>query len=365
MPLERTAPAVVLRPARVVWLDVAKGVGILLVVYGHVSSGLIDAGVLNRDSAAAAACDLVYTFHMPLFFFLSGIWLKRAAAKRYSNFLGERLRTIAYPYFVWSTLQFVANLAMARYTNGAPAGIAQLVTILYRPQAQFWFLYVLFILVVGVTPVLKLPFGAMMAVIVSVAAYATYPFAAANNAPTGSQILHFAVYVALGAALGPALTRVRSDRIVRAACLALALASLAVLVRWFWRAGDVGPLRLAVASLLGMLGVIAAGVAIGESPLARVLAFLGRRSLEIYVAHVLAAAGMRIMLVQLYEISDPMTHLVLDTAAGVALPLALWWATEFLRPNFFFTLRAEPGTPGAASSSPEPPPTSAGQTRAA
>lgn len=49
-------------------IDVAKGLGILLVIVGHVMSPVMgDNGVLNRMYT------LMYTFHMPLFFFLSGL----------------------------------------------------------------------------------------------------------------------------------------------------------------------------------------------------------------------------------------------------------------------------------------------------
>ena len=48
---------------RIEWIDFAKGLTILLVVVGHtISNGLI------RGS--------IFSFHMPLFFFLSGITLK-------------------------------------------------------------------------------------------------------------------------------------------------------------------------------------------------------------------------------------------------------------------------------------------------
>lgn len=47
---------------RETWIDVLKGIGIILVVIGHVSLG----NTLNS---------WIYTFHMPLFFSVSGyLW---------------------------------------------------------------------------------------------------------------------------------------------------------------------------------------------------------------------------------------------------------------------------------------------------
>ena len=46
-------------PTRIGWIDTAKGIGLLCVILGHLSIPLVDAWV--------------YFFHMPLFFFLSGV----------------------------------------------------------------------------------------------------------------------------------------------------------------------------------------------------------------------------------------------------------------------------------------------------
>jgi len=54
--------------ARIEWIDIAKGLGIMCVVLGHVS----DAGI---------AAKIVYLFHMPLFFILSGYLFRPASAK--------------------------------------------------------------------------------------------------------------------------------------------------------------------------------------------------------------------------------------------------------------------------------------------
>ena len=57
---------------RIAWIDAARGIGIVLVVIGHVEGGLIDAGIQSGASWAWPSYGL-YTFHMPLFFFLAGL----------------------------------------------------------------------------------------------------------------------------------------------------------------------------------------------------------------------------------------------------------------------------------------------------
>ncbi len=53
------------------WVDYAKGIGILLVVYGHVARGLFNANIDMPTAFYHMADSVVYSFHMPLFFFLS------------------------------------------------------------------------------------------------------------------------------------------------------------------------------------------------------------------------------------------------------------------------------------------------------
>ena len=54
--------------SRIPWVDVAKGLGIALVFYGHFVQCFIDLGV----PAAAGQMRWIYSFHMPFFFLLVG-----------------------------------------------------------------------------------------------------------------------------------------------------------------------------------------------------------------------------------------------------------------------------------------------------
>ena len=50
------------------WVNNAKGLGIILVVFGHVWRGINAKGLLNNTTFLFID-DLVYSFHMPLFFY--------------------------------------------------------------------------------------------------------------------------------------------------------------------------------------------------------------------------------------------------------------------------------------------------------
>lgn len=69
---------------RIPWIDTAKGIGLLCVIAGHLSIPYLDTWV--------------YFFHMPLFFFLSGLVFS-GGKYDFPTFLKKRLKSLVVPYF--------------------------------------------------------------------------------------------------------------------------------------------------------------------------------------------------------------------------------------------------------------------------
>lgn len=79
---------------RIVWIDYARVIGIWLVVLGH--------------SFCSETMKLyIYSFHMPLFFLLSGIFWKNLT---YKDFLRRKLKTLIIPYVVFNLLVYGLNI---------------------------------------------------------------------------------------------------------------------------------------------------------------------------------------------------------------------------------------------------------------
>ena len=71
---------------RIEWIDMAKGYGILLVIYGHID----EFGTIGR---------WIYSFHVPIFFLLSGYVFNSDGG--WKQFLKKKCRTILVPYFAY------------------------------------------------------------------------------------------------------------------------------------------------------------------------------------------------------------------------------------------------------------------------
>lgn len=77
---------------RISWIDVARGIGIFLIVFGHTSGG----GFLTQ---------VLYAFHVPLFFFLTGtVYRKKQSLK---TFFLTKIKRLLIPYWVWGIVSIL------------------------------------------------------------------------------------------------------------------------------------------------------------------------------------------------------------------------------------------------------------------
>lgn len=74
-------------------LDIAKGICIILMVIGH-------------SYPPPILHDVIYMFHMPCFFMISGYLLKPSYIQDIPLFVKKRLKSLWYPFFIW-TVAFI------------------------------------------------------------------------------------------------------------------------------------------------------------------------------------------------------------------------------------------------------------------
>ena len=121
---------------RVEYIDIARGIGILLVALAHADVSIFSP-YLHK---------FIYSFHMPLFFFLSGYFFNPDLPFR--AFLKKRSSAILKPYFVTIILIYIASLS---FTNMRFATVISRIakslyaTGYYIDWVQLWFLPSLFV----------------------------------------------------------------------------------------------------------------------------------------------------------------------------------------------------------------------------
>ena len=106
----------------------------------------VESGVLSNSQWSKFTDCYIYVFHVPLFFFLAGLFVARSSAHRtFHDYLIDKISVIAYPYFLWSLLEGLIQIFASRYTNNH-FNILYLIRIIYNPIDQYWFMYVLFLM---------------------------------------------------------------------------------------------------------------------------------------------------------------------------------------------------------------------------
>lgn len=103
-------------------VDISKGIGILLSIFGHLNYTFVHA--------------FIYMFHMPLFYFISG-FLFKPQKYTFKQFILRKLRTIVVPYFVLGAI----IMAFDYFGHGKVQIVELLVQRRYLP---LWFLTSLF-----------------------------------------------------------------------------------------------------------------------------------------------------------------------------------------------------------------------------
>lgn len=135
---------------RMQWVDSLKGFLISLVVLGHVVQSMIDSNVFfSSNESLTLIFDWIYSFHMHLFFLVSGYlykssWIKRVHARDFWKMLLNKEMNLIVLYIEFSLLLGILKM-FAGGSVKEPVGIYDLLMIPFNPISVFWFLHVLII----------------------------------------------------------------------------------------------------------------------------------------------------------------------------------------------------------------------------
>ncbi len=271
-------------------LDRAKGLAILLVVFGHLVARGDPAGVEWYEPLRRA----VYAFHMPFFLYLSGVVAAYSGAafappRRWGALAAGRARRLLVPFFAIGFLVLALKLAVggAVYVDNAPAGWRAGVTGLFwdtaaSPARSVWYVFVLFVFGLAAPVLVWLGRGGL-AVLVA-AAFAAYlvPLPARLYADDcGRYAVFFALGVVAGAA-GPGWLRL-VDRHWRALAWPFGL-----MLGWVVARGDFVsyPVTLFFTGVMAM-PVLHGFVRTFRDSAALIFLWLGRYSFMIYLFNTL------------------------------------------------------------------------------
>lgn len=334
---------------RIKWLDSARGLGIILVVIGHALGGLIDSKLGANQDVFRQLFFAIYTFHMPLFFLLSGLMVTKRLEKGQGIFLRGLIPSIIWPYFLWSVIQFSIIYGLGSLVNRpAESYWPVILSLPWNTVSQFWFLYALFWM--HILSVLLIPRLGREGFVLFALALKSLALILILPVPVKlvcNHLFFYAVGVWLMTAGLETLVIKRGllvkTLVLPGIALVVILATLVAAPRYgsdimLLGAGspEIANLAWRFPAMAASIFGVAAVVAIASLPRiadSRILLWLGRMTMPIFVLHVMFLAGTRIALMRFGLAVDPVLILGISVAAGLVGPLIVERITRALGLN--------------------------------
>lgn len=315
-------------------LDVAKGLAITAIVVSHVLRGLASPDTVPRlSSAFLEVDDGLYTWHVALFAVVAGAFLPSGVGRRgAAGYLRPRVLLFTYLYLLWTVLQ-AGQQQLEAALAGDPVDLRAFLRSFLTAYGQLWWLA--FMVLAMVTAVLLSPWltrgrAVVSSVVVGAVAVAAWGWSGPWVFEEGLALLAFFWF---GLLLGRGgLSRLTGSAVTPWCAVVGLTVGVALLAgsdpmpptSWLGTRTTEGVALGIAASVALCAGVLALAGTLARTPMAGPLGLLGERSLEIFVAHILAIAGAGAVLARL-GVESLATEIAVCTVSGLVLPLGVWW----------------------------------------
>ena len=312
------------RSKRIEWIDLCKGIAIILVVIGHMFRGFTSSGMYNKYNEIFSYIDYtIYSFHMPLFFIISGVLYRKGrkinTVEKYWRFIRKKFNVLMIPYFIFSWIQIIIKLIMSSSVNNK-VGYESFINILFKPIEQFWFLYVLMIIFM-IMPIIDIIINNRIKTIVIVLI-----FIIVRILPIKLGVIGNAFYNLLYFYVGCIIANIYGKLFKKNTCISLFIVYITInFVVYILPISNVlSNIGNYIMAIVGSLLVIEATKVFQykENIVVNILKAIGKHSMAIYLLHIILASGIRIILLKL-GINNMVIQVIFGFIFGIFIPIIL------------------------------------------
>lgn len=318
--------------ARLLDIDTAKGIGIVLVVVGHVVSQQVPAGHEWYQQLKTA----IYLFHMPFFMYLSGYVLGYAGSDRSEGagrFIARRADRLLLPFFAFGLLIIAGKVVFSQIVhvdNTQDSLLAYLDGLLVHtsrsPATSVWYLYAAFVYALLFRFVV-VPFPRMLPVLIAAGLVLTQ--VEVESLLYADRVLRHAAFFFIGVWIGQR-RGVMADLLARRGWMTvIVFAALLGLAQWL--ASPLTALAVALASIPA-LHFAATRLAAAHDP---VFLFFGRYTMAIYLFNTICIGlvkGFGFLVVK-WDGNAFYAYFLILTLAGLFLPVLIRLVVEHVTPG--------------------------------
>lgn len=127
---------------RIEWIDTLRGLAMFFVIWGHVFP--TNKGRIRK---------YIYSFHLPLFFFISGLTFRNSDKLPFKDFLKKKFKGLIIPYIVINIVCYIVMLILYNcnlvnnfsYLKDALGILYSNNSTFFQPSSPSWFLITLFL----------------------------------------------------------------------------------------------------------------------------------------------------------------------------------------------------------------------------
>lgn len=317
---------------RIEWIDALKGFAILIVVIGHCSADCLASNTFpSYTNIIKVINDSIYSFHMPLFFTISGYVFY--LSKSYYKY---KLKVLDFTiiYVVWSFLMWLSKFVMGNRINN-PVTIESLFKIIYQPIMVYWYLYVLIIFYI-VFSVFKITnvdrkLVVVFAIIAIFDRYFNFDIGIMNA------VLYHMYFWVLGGYIASSdfVLKLSESKIVL--CLVVCIGNI---VFYFQHVAFIGIVPISKSIILATAASILLFTIFCRNRYGakKLLNLFGKNVLAIYVVHCFITAGLRVVF-KLVHLNNVYLYFLLGTLLGLIVPILMFKACSR---NIFLSMLFSP-----------------------
>lgn len=309
-------------------VDIVKGIAIILVAYGHTAQGMIHRGWWATPGAFFSD-KFIYSFHMPAFFFVAGLFVAGSIRKRGGRrFTVEKLKTILYPYVLFAVLSAAIGPLTSRFKVSSDPFVMKVFLLNLVDGQASWFLFVLFVCLMLALATVRVP--AWLRFVVAAAVGMTPSF----GPPLTNQVLREFCFLAVGMWVGTGIYRLERVRTATAAMGFAALGALQVGAIYFF--GEPRPWTYIELGLTGTAGVFLLARLLDKNRIGDGLAWVGRASLAVFLLSAFAQGATREVLLRVFHTHELWLQLLLPSLFATVLPAIVWHQQDRWRVGWLF-----------------------------
>jgi len=348
---------------RYAWIDYAKGICIILVTFRHVQEGLHPANTPYPYYWLKFADVFFFSFRMPLFFIVSGIFLSGALAKKgVKEYINSRFKTIIWPMLIWGTVQITLQLIFSKYVNVDRKPVDYLnLLIMPRQIEQFWYLHTLFF-TGSLYAILKIygKFTMLHQVLFGILLFSVTGYFRYND--LGGHffvfdIFFYYIFFVVGDLFGKIILNPDNYKIFSSTKTFIIFTPLFVLLEFFftrlnmqhgiesgYRQPDYYvqnqlPAFFLIVGIIGGAFLIHCSFLLQKLNILKFIRIIGYHSLYIYAIHLAVTAATRIVFRNVIHYDNFFVLLVISTVLGIGVPIIFFNVTDRMGMWWLFTLK--------------------------